>query len=130
MLLVVIAIGVDIFWRVRLGVKLVEDAFDPVLAGYRIVVDEPELGRALQAKPRSDLASEEGRRTAEGTVARFPRFGVAEHGVEDACDLQIRTDLNPRQRHESDARIVHLASEHGRQLASYLISHAIRPGTL
>src|SRR5690242_3407983 len=91
---VIIACGVVISRYVRLGVKLVEDAFDPVLACDRIVVHKPELRRTLQSEPRSDLPPQEGCCTAERPCARFTRFRVAKHRIEDARHLQVRTDLH------------------------------------
>src|SRR6476661_9634065 len=127
---VVIACGVVISRRIGLGVKLVEDAFDPILACDRIVVYKPELGRTFQSEPRSDLPPQEGCCTAERPRARFTRLRVAQDRVEYARHLQIRTDLHSGERHEADARIVHFTSEHRGELASYLIGDAIRPGTL
>ena len=66
------------------GVKLVEDALDPILAGDRIVVDEPELGRALESQPRCRFAgagtSPPGRARVRSIRAAFV---VAEHRIQD-----------------------------------------------
>src|SRR5262245_788567 len=114
----------------RAGVKLVEDTFDSILAGDRVVVDEPEFGRPFQPESRADLTTQERGGPAERAGARFERLVVTEHGVEDACDLQVGTDLDPRQRDEPDARIVHVTGQHRGELASNLICHAIWARTL
>src|SRR5262245_36964 len=59
----------------RPGVKLVEDAFDAILAGDRIVIDESELRGAFESQPRPDLTTQERRRPAERAGARFARLG-------------------------------------------------------
>src|SRR5689334_11063686 len=66
------------------GVKLVEDLFDAILPGDRLVVDEPELRRSSQAQPRSDLAPEERGRPFERASGRRPRLVVAEDRIHDA----------------------------------------------
>ncbi len=111
-------------------VKLVEDPLDPILAGDRIVVDEPELGRALESQPGSDLPAQERRRPAERSCARFAGLCVAEHRIQDAGHLQIGADLDARQRDEADPGIVNLPGEQRRELASDLIGDAIGTGTL
>src|SRR6478736_17619 len=50
--------------RVFRGANLVEELFDPILAGDRLVVEELELRRPFQPQPRSDLTAQERRRPA------------------------------------------------------------------
>jgi hypothetical protein len=72
-----------------LGANLVEQLLDPVLAGDRLVVDELELGDALQAQPRADLAPEEGNRAVQRPARALARPVVAERRVVDARVLQV-----------------------------------------
>ena len=63
----------------RAGVlDLVQQLLDAVLAGDRFVVDERQLGDALQAEPRPDLPAQERRRPLERAAAVRARLVVAE----------------------------------------------------
>ena len=53
-----------------------------------------------------------------------------ERRVEDARQLQVGTDLDARERHEADTRVVHLASEQRGQLAANLIGNPLGAGAL
>src|SRR5229473_1977389 len=71
------------------GVKLVEDALDPVLAFDRFVVGEFEIRRPLEAQARANLPPQERRGPFQRARARGSRRVVAERGVEDARQLQV-----------------------------------------
>jgi len=62
-------------------------------------------------------------------VQRAIRFAarplVAERGVEDAGVLQVRRHLDAGDGDEANARIVHLARQHRRQLVANLIGDTI-----
>src|SRR6185436_9333415 len=77
--------------RVRgaVAADLVEQLLDPVLAGDRLVVDELELGDALQAQARADLAAQERNRAMERAVRALTRLVVTERGVVHARVLQV-----------------------------------------
>src|SRR5436190_7917650 len=93
----VVVIGGSVVRRCGVGwrcaVKLVEDAFDPILTGDRIVVYEPEFGCAFQPQPRADLAPQKRGGPSERPGAGLARLVVAEHGIHDASHLQIGADL-------------------------------------
>src|SRR2546427_656867 len=114
--------------------NLVEQLLDAVLAGDRFVVQELELRDALEAETRPNLPPEERRGALEGAPAVLSRrAGVtrgAERGVEDARELQVRTDLDARQRHETDARVVHVTREQQRELRADLVGDTVGPGAL
>src|SRR5438094_1737507 len=113
---------------------LVEQLLDAVLAGDRFVVQELELRDPLEAETRPDLPPKERRGALEGAPAvRSRRAGVTrgtERGVVDTRQLQVRTDLDTRQRHETDARVVHLAREQLRELRADLIGDTVGPRAL
>src|SRR5262245_34482284 len=102
---------VVIVGRRRSGVDLAEQLLDSVLAGNRFVVVKGDLGRALEAQAHPDLASEEAGGAGQRALGVAPALLVAEGGVVDARLLQIGADAHARQRHETDARVVDLASE-------------------
>ena len=95
----------------RVGVQLVEDLLDAILAGDRLVVDELQLGDALAAAAarRSGGAGTAWRGRAPCALS-CARLLVAEHGVVDARQLQVGADLHARERDEADARVVDLAA--------------------
>src|SRR5262245_50252884 len=111
--------------RSRSAADLVEQLLDAVLAGNRFVVVERELWRALQPQARADLAAQETGRAGQRPLGIATALLVAERRIVHARLLQIRADAHPRQRHEPDARIVNVAREQRRQLASDLIGDAI-----
>src|SRR6266446_4900143 len=116
-------------WRSGL-VVIVQQTLDAILPGDRFVVQERQLGDALEAQPRPDLPAEERSGPLDGAAGVLAGLVVAEHGVEHARLLKVRGHLDPRDRHESNARIAHLACEQQRELASDLIRDAVRAGTL
>src|SRR5437773_9377856 len=114
---------------------LVEQLLDAILAGDRFVVQELEFRDALEAETRTNLPPKERRGALEGAPAVLSCRAavvtrVAERGVVDARELQVRTDLDARQRHEADAGVVHLAREQLRELRADLIGDTVGPGTL
>src|SRR6266550_2764176 len=86
--------------------NLLEELLDPVLAGDRLVVDEIELGDALQPQARADLAPQERHRAVERARRALPRLLVAERGVVDASQLEIGRDLHAGDRDEAETRVV------------------------
>src|SRR5919197_3860015 len=116
------------------GVQLVEQLLDAILAGNRLVVDELQVGYAAQPQPRSDLPTQEGRgafeRPCRGALRLRFSAGRSERRVVHTRVLQIRRHLDARDRHEADARVVHLAREELAQLASNLIRYPVGSGAL
>jgi len=114
--------------------EFVEQLLDSILPGNRFVVQEPELGDALEAQARSDLPPQKWRRAAKRASLIAPGFFVLacwpERRVEDASLLQVRRDLDACDRHEPDAGIVHLSREQLRELTSNLIGDPVGPRTL
>src|SRR5690349_10577066 len=98
------------------GVKFVEDPFDPILTLYRFVVDEPELRCVLQTEPRADLTTEKCRGPAECPAARLASFGIAEHSVHDTGDMEIGTHLDSRQGDKPYPWIVYFPCQQGGEL--------------
>src|SRR2546427_8453723 len=96
--------------------NLVQDLFDAVRAGGRLVVLKPEIGDALQPEARANLPPQKRRGPIERLGAVRARLLVAEDGVEDARDLDVWADLHARERHEPDAGIVHFAHKERREL--------------
>src|SRR5439155_3502633 len=84
------------------GMDVLQELLDAILSGDRIVVGEPELWYAPQAKPSAKLAAQKWRRAFEGASRGGPGALVAEHRVHDSRHLQIRAEMHPRQGHESD----------------------------
>jgi hypothetical protein len=110
---------------------LAEELFDAILAGDRLVVDEPELGHAFQAEAGSDLAPEKRAGSFERTRRALAGVRIAKRGVVHARLLNIGADLNARHGHEPDTGIVKLASrQQRRDLAADLIGHAVGTGSL
>src|SRR5207253_5774133 len=105
------------------GMNVVEDLLDAVLAGDRTVVEESKLGNTLEAQPRADLPPQERSGALERTLGGAPRLLVAERSVIHARLLDVSAHLDARQRHEPDARIVHVAGEELGELAANLIGH-------
>src|SRR5262245_61292657 len=103
------------------GMQLVEDPLYAILTGHRIVVDEPDLGRPSQAKPRAKLAAQERRGPFERPRARGLSLLIAKRRVHDPCELEIRADVDARQRDEADAGIVHVPRQQRCQLTSNLV---------
>src|SRR5262245_7990813 len=117
-----------------IGVELVDQLLDAILAGDRLVVDEPQFGDAAQAQARSDLTAEKRGGALQRALRAAARLRLvtarSERCEVDARLLQIRGDLDARQGHEPDARIVHLAREQAGELAANLIRDAIRSRAL
>jgi len=109
---------------------LVQQLLDAVLSRDRVIVLERELRHPLQPQTRTDLTAQKRGCTFERARAVLPRVVVAEHGVEHPCQLNIGAHLDARERHEPNARIVHLSCEQLCQLTSDLIGDALRPRTL
>src|ERR1044072_5665913 len=89
--------------RMRRGVELAEQLFDPVLSGNRFVVVKGQFGGPLEPQAGADLAAQEpggARQRAFGATAALL---VAERRVVDVRLLQIGADPHPCQRHEPDA---------------------------
>jgi len=103
---------------------------DAVLARNGLVVVERQFRHALQPQARSDLAPEKRHGAIERPRALLSRRLVAERGVGDARELEIRADPDARQRDEADAGVVHLAREQQRELRSNQVGDAIGPGAL
>src|SRR3954469_15387041 len=112
------------------GANVVEQLFDPVLAGNRFVVVELQLGGALEAQARAELAAQERRGAAERLGRGGARLVVAERGVVDPRVLQVGRDLHSRNGDEPDPRVVHVARQHRRDLAADLIGDSVWAGTL
>src|SRR4051812_24492961 len=93
--------------------NLVEKLVDPILAGHRVVVVKLQLGHPLQPQARADLPAQKRRGALDGLLAVLPCLLVAEHGVENASELDVRADLDAGNRDEPDAGIVHVAREQG-----------------
>src|SRR5262245_50840429 len=74
--------------------QLVQQLLDPILAGDRGVVDELQIGRPPQPQPRSELAPQERPGALERLGGRRTCLLVAERGVVDARQLQVRADLH------------------------------------
>src|SRR6185503_20531676 len=102
--------------RMLADANLVEELLDPVLAGDRLVVDEIELGDALQPQARSDLAPQERHRPLERARAALLRLLVAERRVVDASQLEIGRDLDAGDGDEAEARVVHFPRQQQSQL--------------
>jgi hypothetical protein len=112
-------------------VQVAQDLFDAVLVRDRFVESERELGNPAQPEDAADPPAQERRRAPERLLGLAPRFLVAEAGVEDARQLQVRRDLHARQRDEPDPWIVHRATAEQRaQLVADLLADAIGSVTL
>jgi hypothetical protein len=106
--------------------ELVDQLLDAILGGYRLVVDDVELGDALEPQARADLAPQEWQRTVERAIGMAPTLFISQRGIEDARLLEVTAHLDPRDRDEPEARIVHLAREQLTELAADLVGDAIR----
>src|SRR5262249_1957762 len=124
--LVVIGIRMRAAGAVR-GVDLVEELLDSILAGDRFIVEELELGHALQPQPRADLPPQKRRGALEGAGGVPARRVVAERRVRHAGVLQVRRHRDARDGDEPDAGIVDVAREQLRDLAADLIADARGP---
>src|SRR5262249_41987626 len=92
----VVVIGIrvrvgEVGGRLR-GANVVQELLDAVLARDRLVVEELDLRRALEAQPRSNLAAEKRRRPPQRAIGPAPRRLVTERGVVDARLLQVGRD--------------------------------------
>jgi hypothetical protein len=87
-------------------VELIENLFNTILSGNRIVIDEAQLWRPLQSQTPTHLSAKEWRRAVKGVCACRARRGIAQRGVVDACQLQIRADVRTRHGNEPEAGIV------------------------
>src|SRR6185295_1717069 len=116
--------GVRRLLRTLADANLVEELLDPVLAGDRLVVDEIELGDALQPQARADLAAQKRHRPLERARAALLRLLVAERRVVDASQLEIGRDLDAGDGDEAEARVVHFPRQQQSQLAAYLLGNA------
>src|SRR6185295_18778066 len=94
------------------GVDLAQDLFDPGLVRDRLVEHELYVGYAPEPQALTELPAEKRRRPLQGALGRAARRRVAERRVVEPRELQIGRDLHARQRHEPNARIVHLARQH------------------
>src|SRR5450759_255997 len=87
----------------RVAADVVQELLDAVLARNGLVVVERQFRHALQPQARSDLAPEKRHGAIERPRALLSRRLVAERGVGEARELEIRADLDARQRDEADA---------------------------
>src|SRR5262249_24296333 len=110
--------------------NFVEELFDAILPGDRLVVDELELRHALQPEARSDLPPEKRRRPFERARRGAARLVVSESRVADPRVLQIGRHRHARDRDEADSRIVDLPREQLRDLAADLVADPLCSGTL
>ena len=103
---------------------------DPFLVLDTRVEFEAKLRHASQLDALAELTAEEWCRALE----RAPRLGarllVAHLRVVHAHELQVGRHLDPGERHEADARIVHFAQEQLADLLANLLGDAIRTGSL
>ena len=84
---------------------LVQELLDAVLAGDRLVVDELQLGHALQPQPRADLAAQERRARARAPCALCWRAPCRRRArCRRPAPAAGRADLHARERDEADAR--------------------------
>src|SRR5712692_6332675 len=75
--------------RVGARMNLVEDPFDAVLAGNRVVVEKLQLRHAFEPQPGADLPAQKRHGAVERVGARPAGVLVAEHGVVDARLLNV-----------------------------------------
>src|SRR2546426_5183346 len=111
-------------------VELLENALDAIALLDRLVEQECELGHALQLQTLADLAPQERRCAAERPRRLVARLVVADGRVIHACLLQVRRDLDVRNRQEADAGVVHIPGQQRGELRANLIADAGRSGTL
>src|SRR5215211_5176104 len=90
------------------------DLLDPILAFDAVVVRELQHRYVLEPQPAADVAAQERCGAAESTRGFLARLVVADGGVEHARLLQVRADLDARDRQKADAGIVNLTRDHDR----------------
>src|SRR6266545_2003115 len=103
-------------------VELQEDSLDAVALLDRFVVEESELGHALQADPLADLPAQERHGARERAGGFLPRRVVPDGRVVNPCLLQIRRDLDVGDGQEPDARIMNRPAQKFRELRTNLIA--------
>src|SRR6185503_17975355 len=111
------------FLGVFADANLVEELLDAVLPGDRLVVDEIELGDALQPQARADLAPQERHRALERARRALLRLLVTERRVVDASQLEIGRDLDAGDGDEAETRVVHFPRQQQGQLAAHLLGN-------
>jgi hypothetical protein len=94
-----------------LGLQILQDALDAVLALDVLVEEELKFGNASQAQPLADLPAQERLGPLERAAGLRPRLGIAERRVIDARVLQVRRDLDARDGDEAYSRIVDRARQ-------------------
>src|SRR5262249_19247242 len=105
--------------------EIAKELFDAVLARNRFVVQELQLGYALQAKSCTDLPAQEGDRSPERLLGIAAGLPAPQRCVEDARLLDIRADLDAGDRHEADSRVVDFAREQLAELSANLIGDSV-----
>src|SRR4026208_660217 len=102
--------------------QLLKNSFDAVALFDRLVVEERQFRDTLQPKALTDLAAQKRRRPIERTRRLPLRLVVPDRRVIHAGLLQIRRQLDLRDRQKSDAGIVNLSRQQRRKLRLNLIA--------
>src|SRR5262245_2288427 len=107
-------------------VQVANDLLDPILVLDGVVESELEFGHAAQAEASADLPAHVRRRPVERLRRFLARLLVAKRGVEDAGELKVGGDGDPRQRDEADAGIVNVAArQHFAELLANLVADTV-----
>src|SRR5262249_47037019 len=110
--------------------ELLEDPFDAIPSFDGFVVEEAQLRHPFQSQPLTNLTTQEGRCSLERACRFTACLVVADGGVGDACLLEIRRDVDARDRQETDAGIMHVPRQQRRELRTDLIANTRGSGAL
>jgi hypothetical protein len=94
------------------GVKVVDELFDAVLTGYRLVVDNLQFRDTFQPETCANLPPEKRYGTVKRSIGLAPTLLVSQRRIEHTRLLEVPAHVNTRDRDEPQPGVVYLTRQH------------------